>query len=81
MSDWSRYLILPPPLPLPIKRKVFVSYCHLNLMEARTFVSTWRNVFIARALGMAYSRTTLANNIVNSVAFYPANLNHSTVVK
>ena len=56
MSDWSRYLIPPPPPPLPNKRKVFVSYCHLNQLEAETFVWTWRNVFTARALGMAFTQ-------------------------
>jgi hypothetical protein len=61
MSDWGRFLIPPPLAPAPVKRKVFISYCHLNQQEAEGFVSTWRNVFTARALGMAFS-----NEIINS---------------
>jgi hypothetical protein len=37
-------------------RQVFVSYCHLNQREAEPFASTWRNVFTARALGMAFTQ-------------------------
>jgi MTH538 TIR-like domain (DUF1863) len=62
MSDWQRFLIPPPPAPIPVKRKIFISYCHLDQHEAEGFVSTWRNVFTARALGMAFS-----NKIINSV--------------
>lgn len=60
MSDWLRYLPPPPP-PAPVKRRVFISYCHLNQNEAELFVWTWRNIFSARALGMAFS-----DDIVNS---------------
>jgi hypothetical protein len=59
MSDWSRYIV-PPPLP-PIKRKVFISYCHSDQQEAEWFVWNWRNVFTHRALGMSFT-----NDIINS---------------
>src|SRR5213593_4687243 len=63
MSDWQRlrFLIPSPPAPVFVKRKVFISYCHLNQREAGSFVSTWRNVFTPRALGMAFS-----DDIINS---------------
>lgn len=56
MSNWG-FL----PSPLPIKRKVFVSYCHLNQTEADAFVERWKTVFIPRALG-----TTFSDDIINS---------------
>jgi len=59
MSDWQSYLI--PPTPVPVKRKIFISYCHLDQHEAEMFVSAWRNVFTTRALGMAFS-----NEMINS---------------
>jgi hypothetical protein len=43
------------------KRKVFVSYCHLDQALADQFVREWRNVFTARALGVSYS-----DDIINS---------------
>jgi len=64
MSDWARYLSSlapPPPPPAPIKRKVFISYCHSDQQEAEWFVWNWRNVFTHRALGMSFT-----NDIVNS---------------
>jgi len=61
MSDWSRYIIPPPSPPAPIKRKVFISYCHSDQKEAEWFVWNWRNVFTHRALGMSFT-----NDIVNS---------------
>jgi hypothetical protein len=61
MSNWQRFSIPPPPTPLPVKRRVFISYCHLDQQEAENFVVAWRNVFTARALGMAFD-----NNMVNS---------------
>lgn len=61
MSDWSRYIIPPLPPPPPIKRKVFISYCHSDQKEAEWFVWNWRNVFTHRALGMSFT-----NDGVNS---------------
>lgn len=61
MSTWG---ISSPPrfIPqAPVKRKVFISYCHLNQLEANTFVEQWKNVFIPRALG-----TTFSDDIINS---------------
>ena len=61
MSNWG---ISPPPrfIPqAPVKRKVFISYCHLNQLEANTFAERWKNVFIPRALG-----TTFSDDIINS---------------
>jgi hypothetical protein len=60
MADWQP-IVIPPPTPATVKRKVFISYCHLNQQEAENFVSIWRNAFTARALGMAFG-----NDIVNS---------------
>jgi hypothetical protein len=60
MSSWG--IISPPQIPQPpVKRKVFISYCHLNQFEANTFVETWKNVLIPRALG-----TTFSDDIINS---------------
>jgi len=56
MSDWARYLSALVPPSLPVRRKVFISYCHLNQREAELFVARWQNVFTARALGMAFSQ-------------------------
>jgi len=61
MSDWARFIIPPPPPPAPVKRRVFISYCHLNQGEAENFVWTWRNVFTHRALGMSFT-----DDIINS---------------
>jgi hypothetical protein len=60
---WNRYTIPPIPYlpPQPVKRKVFISYCHLNQAEAENFVARWQNVFIPRALGMSYTE-----DIINS---------------
>lgn len=55
MSAWG---FVPPP---PTKRKVFISYCHLNQIEANAFVERWSSVFIPRALG-----TTFSDDIINS---------------
>jgi hypothetical protein len=56
MSDWARNpFLIPPPPPAPVKRRVFISYCHRDQTEAQNFVYMWRNVFSARALGMAYT--------------------------
>jgi hypothetical protein len=59
VSDWARYLssLAPPPAPpAPVKRKVFVSYCHSDQQEAEWFVWNWRNVFTHRALGMSFTK-------------------------
>jgi hypothetical protein len=61
MSNWN---FGGPPLFIPqqpVKRRVFVSYCHLNQQEAVNFISRWQNVFTPRILGMPYS-----NDIINS---------------
>ena len=61
MSVWG-VSPLPQFIPqTPVKRKVFVSYCHLNQIEANAFVEQWKNVFIPRALG-----TTFSDDIINS---------------
>lgn len=49
------------PTLQPIKRKVFVSYCHRDQAAAEQFVAQWSNVFTHRALGLAYDE-----NIINS---------------
>jgi hypothetical protein len=56
MSNWQNYLT-PPPL----RRRVFISYCHLNQAESERFVERWSNVFSACALGMRFT-----DDIVNS---------------
>lgn len=61
MAGWQRSSIPAPPILVPVKRRVFISYCHLDQKEAEVFVATWRNVFTARALGMAFD-----NAIINS---------------
>lgn len=56
MSNWNLGvpLFLTPPPPPP-RRKVFISYCHRNQLEAVSFIARWKDVFISRALGVAYS--------------------------
>ena len=61
MSHWQN-LMQPPSAPTPVKRKVFISYCHLDQEEAETFVAKWRNVFTARALGMAFDNAMINSN-------------------
>lgn len=60
MSNWTHNPFLIPP-PLVVKRRVFISYCHRDQTEAQNFVYAWRNVFSARALGMAFT-----DDMVNS---------------
>lgn len=46
----------PPLIRLPIRRKVFVSYSHLNRQEAKTFVDTFGGpgaIFIPKAIGVS----------------------------
>ena len=46
----------PPLIRLPIRRKVFVSYSHLNRQEAKTFVDTFGGpggIFIPKILGVS----------------------------
>jgi hypothetical protein len=61
MSNWNFGV---PPFPvslLPTRRKVFISYCHRDQQEAVNFIARWNNVFIPRALGVAYT-----DDIINS---------------
>lgn len=62
MPDWQRYLIQPTPTPPPVKRRVFISYCHLDQAEAEQFVVRWKDVFSARALGMAFDNAMIESN-------------------
>jgi len=61
MSNWLNFLTPLTPTSPPVKRRVFVSYSHMNQQEVENFVFKWRNVFTPRALGMAFD-----NNLINS---------------